>query len=154
MDKPETDYFKIGELAALVGMSTRTIRYYEEIGLLNSVKRIEGGKRVYTDLDTQRLKFIKRLKHLGLSLSEMHELQTIYQLHGTNRNVLQRLSELLDTHAVKIDERISNLTRLKEEILSYQNKIYNKLRREKPPSEHRRKHARSGHYERGANSRR
>ena len=154
MDQPQTDYFKIGELAALVGMSPRTIRYYEEIGLLNSVKRIEGGKRVYTDLDTQRLKFIKRLKHLGLSLSEMHELQTIYQLHGTNRNVLQRLSELLDNHAVKIDERISNLTRLKEEIFSYQNKVCNKLRREKPSSENRRNHARSGHYGCGANGRR
>jgi len=154
MDQPQTDYFKIGEFAALVGMSPRTIRYYEEIGLLNSVKRIEGGKRVYTDLDTQRLKFIKRLKHLGLSLSEMHELQTIYQLHGTNRNVLQRLSELLDNHAVKIDERISNLTRLKEEILSYQNKICSKLRREKPSSGNRRNHARSSHHECGANGRR
>jgi DNA-binding transcriptional MerR regulator len=68
------DQLKIGELADLVGVSTRTIRYYEEIGLLNSVKRAEGGKRVYTDLEVQRLKFIKRLKHLGLTLSEMHEL--------------------------------------------------------------------------------
>jgi len=60
------DQLKIGELADMVGVSTRTIRYYEEIGLLNSVKRVDGGKRVYTDLDVQRLKFIKRLKHLGL----------------------------------------------------------------------------------------
>ena len=38
--------FQIGELADLVGMSTRTIRYYEEIGLLNSIKRAQGGKRM------------------------------------------------------------------------------------------------------------
>jgi DNA-binding transcriptional MerR regulator len=120
-------YYQIGELASLVEMSPRTIRYYEEIGLLNSVKRIEGGKRVYTDRDYQRLKFIQRLKHLGLTLSEMYELEDIYQIHRTNRKVLSRLLELLDSHVTKIDERINNLLRLKTDILSYQEKIRQKL---------------------------
>ena len=121
------DQLKIGELADLVGVSTRTIRYYEEIGLLNSIKRAEGGKRVYTDLDVQHLKFIKRLKHLGLTLSEMHELQHLYQIHGTNKKVLLRLLELLGNHAGKIDERIQNLVRLKVEILDYRKRIRHKL---------------------------
>jgi len=120
-------YYQIGELAKLLELSTRTIRYYEEIGLLNSVKRIEGGKRVYTDKDLQRLKFIQRLKHLGLPLSEMHELEDIYQIHRTNRKVLPRLLELLDNHAAHIDERIKILLRLKTDILSYQGKIREKL---------------------------
>jgi len=120
-------YYRIGELADLVGMSPRTIRYYEEIGLLNSVKRIEGGKRVYTDRDTQRLKFIKRLKHLGLTLSEMHELEDIYQIHRTDRKVLSRLLELLENHVGKINERIQNLERLKEDICNYQERIRQKL---------------------------
>ncbi len=77
-------YYKIGQLANLVGVSPRTIRYYEEIGLLNSIKRMEGGKRVYTDQDYQSIKFIKRLKHLGLTLAEMLELEDIYQIHRTN----------------------------------------------------------------------
>jgi DNA-binding transcriptional MerR regulator len=123
-------YFHIGELATLAEMSPRTIRYYEEIGLLNSVKRIEGGKRVYTDKDYQRLKFITRLKHLGLTLSEMHELEDIYQIHRTNRKVLTRLLELLDNHAEKIDERISHLNRLKEDILNYKENIRLKLNTE------------------------
>jgi len=79
MEHDRLKHYQIGELANLVNMSPRTIRYYEEIGLLNSVKRIEGGKRVYTDSDVQRLKFITRLKHLGLTLSEMTELEDIYQ---------------------------------------------------------------------------
>jgi DNA-binding transcriptional MerR regulator len=120
-------YYHIGELANVLDLSPRTIRYYEEIGLLNSIKRIEGGKRVYTDKDFQRLKFIQRLKHLGLTLSEMNELEDIYQIHRTNRKVLPRLLELLDTHAGKIDERIHNLNRLKEDILNYQEKIRQKL---------------------------
>ncbi len=128
-------YYQIGELADLVGMSPRTIRYYEEIGLLNSVKRIEGGKRVYTDRDIQRLKFIKRLKHLGLTLSEMHELEDIYQIHRTNRKVLPRLLELLDNHVGKIDERILNLHKLKEDIFNYKEKIWKKLNFEDDGSE-------------------
>ena len=120
-------YYKIGELANLLQLSQRTIRYYEEIGLLNSVKRIEGGKRVYTDRDYQRLKFITRLKHLGLTLSEMLELEDIYQIHRTNKKVLPRLLELLDNHAIKIDERINNLIKLKADILNYQEKIRQKL---------------------------
>ena len=130
-------YYQIGELANLVGMSPRTIRYYEEIGLLNSVKRIEGGKRVYTDIDIQRLKFIKRLKHLGLTLSEMNELEDIYQIHRTNRKVLPRLLELLDNHVGKIDERIHNLNRLKEDIFNFQEKIRQKLNLENGRSERR-----------------
>ena len=121
------NHLTIGEIADLVGLSTRTIRYYEEIGLLNSIKRAEGGKRVYSDLDVQRLKFIKRLKHLGLTLSEMHQLQHLYQLHGTNKGVLLRLLELLDNHGGKIDERIQNLMRLKEEIRDYRKRIREKL---------------------------
>ena len=130
-------YYQIGELSNLVGMSPRTIRYYEEIGLLNSTKRIEGGKRVYTDRDTQRLKFIKRLKHLGLTLSEMHELEDIYQIHRTNRKVLPRLLELLDNHVGKIDERIQNLDRLREDIFNYQQKIRRKLNMEDNGAERR-----------------
>ena len=130
MEHHRLKYYQIGELANLVTMSPRTIRYYEEIGLLNSVKRIEGGKRVYTDRDMQRLKFITRLKHLGLTLSEMNELEDIYQIHRTNKRVLPRLLELLDNHVGKIDERISNLNRLKEDILNYQEKIRQKINTE------------------------
>jgi len=125
MDKGRS--YQIGKLAKLVGLTTRTIRYYEEIGLLNSVKRVEGGKRTYTDKDCQRLKFIKRLKYLGLTLAEMQELEDIYQIHRTNRQVLPRLLELLEHHADRIDERIQNLGKLKNEIITYQERIREKL---------------------------
>jgi MerR family transcriptional regulator, repressor of the yfmOP operon len=127
-----THYLKIGEIAHLTEMSPRTIRYYQEIGLLRPVKRVEGGKRVFSESDLQRLKFIKRLKHLGLTLSEMHELADIYEIHKTNRKVLLRLCELLGNQVKKIDERISNLHRLKEEILNYQDKVGHKLGRKNP----------------------
>ena len=120
-------YYKIGQLADLVALSPRTIRYYEEIGLLNSIKRAEGGRRVYTGQDYQRIKFIKRLKHLGLTLAEMHELEHLYQIHRTNKKVLPRLLELLENHVEKIEERIRNLEKLKSEILTYHERIEKKL---------------------------
>ena len=128
-------HYQIGELATLVELTTRTIRYYEEIGLLNSVKRVEGGKRIYTDEDCQRLKFIKRLKDLGLTLAEMQELEDIYQIHRTNRKVLPRLLELLEHHADRIDERIQNLNKLKTEIITYQKRIQEKLTRSESDTE-------------------
>jgi DNA-binding transcriptional MerR regulator len=120
-------YYKIGQLANLVGVSPRTIRYYEEIGLLNSVRRVAGGKRVYTEHDYTGLQFIKRLKHLGLTLAEMQELENLYQIHRTNKKVLPRLLELLEGHVEKIEERVRNLEKLRSEILTYHERITTKL---------------------------
>src|SRR3990172_1882229 len=103
------DHYSIGELARMVNLSQRTIRYYEEIGLLHSVRRIENGKRVYTDDDVRRLKFINRLKVLGLSLAEMVKLEKIYRTQRNNREVIPKLLAILDERAVQIDDRISQL---------------------------------------------
>ncbi len=154
MENSEPKYYQIGELANLLELSPRTIRYYEEIGLLNSVKRVEGGKRIYTDKDFLRLKFITRLKHLGLTLSEMVELEDIYQIHRTNRKVLPRLLELLDGHATKIDERINSLNKLKADILNYQGKIRQKLRIDDDFQKGEGTHERSGDHQRGPDSHR
>jgi len=81
---PANSTYRIGELAAKVGLTERTIRYYEERGLLESVKRLDGGQRVYTDDDVRRLKFIQKLKVLGLSLAEMQELESPYGRHHTD----------------------------------------------------------------------
>jgi MerR family transcriptional regulator, repressor of the yfmOP operon len=120
-------YIAIGELAKNLEMSQRTIRYYEEIGLLNSVKRIEGGKRVYTDDDYKRLKLIKRLKIMGLTLSEMEELEAIWSIQRSNEKVLRRLLELLNSHLKRLDERIADLNILRNEITEYRERIEKKL---------------------------
>src|SRR5947208_15419923 len=106
---------RIGELASKVGVTERTIRYYEERGLLESVKRLDGGQRVYTDDDVRRLKFIQKLKVLGLSLDEMQELETLYGRHRTNAKVLPRLIELLDAHLATVSERLGELAALRDE---------------------------------------
>jgi len=154
MENSDLKYYQIGELANRLELSPRTIRYYEEIGLLNSVKRVEGGKRIYTESDFQRLKFITRLKHLGLTLSEMLELEDIYQIHRTNKKVLPRLLELLDTHAMKIDQRMSSLNKLKADILNYQDKIRQKLKLDDDVQKREDTHERSSDHQRSPDSRR
>jgi len=127
MARVTEETFAIGEISRLVGLSQRTIRYYEEIGLLHSVRRIENGKRVYTDRDVRRLKFINRLKVLGLSLAEMVELEKIYRKQRNNREILPKLLEILDERATQIDERVSQLVALKKEIREYQHRLRNKV---------------------------
>ena len=125
--EPGIASYRIGELAVKVGMTERTIRYYEELELLESVKRLEGGTRVYTEDDVRRLKLIRRLKVLGLSLQEMRELEGMYKTQRSNRVVLPRLIELLDAHLLTVDGRIAELHALRDEIRSYREHVAQRL---------------------------
>lgn len=72
----------IGELAEKTGLSLRTIRHYDEVGLLKPTGRTEGGFRLYTHDDLARLMLIRRMKPLGFSLGEMTELLRIVDTLG------------------------------------------------------------------------
>ena len=120
-------FLSIGELSRKLEMSQRTIRYYEEIGLLNSIKRVEGGRRIYTAADLRRLKLIKRLKIMGMTLSEMQELESMWSYEKSNEKLLRRLLELLNNHLKRLDDRIADLDILRHEILEYQERISAKI---------------------------
>lgn len=70
--RPETMH--IGELAEKTGLSLRTIRHYDDVGLLKASGRTEGGFRLYSPDDLTRLMLIRRMKPLGFSLEEMTDL--------------------------------------------------------------------------------
>jgi len=65
---------QIGEVAERIGLSLRTIRYYEEVGLAVPSARSDGGFRLYVADDVERLRVIMQMKPLGFSLEEMREL--------------------------------------------------------------------------------
>ncbi|MBM7412355.1 DNA-binding transcriptional MerR regulator [Clavibacter michiganensis] len=69
----------IGELAERTGLSHRTIRHYDETGLLPASGRTEGGFRLYTQADLDTLLLIRRMKPLGFSLEEMQELLRVVE---------------------------------------------------------------------------
>ena len=127
MKETKEQLTSIGEIAQKLDMSQRTIRYYEEIGLLNSIKRVEGGRRIYTDEDLRRLKLVKRLKIMGMTLSEMQELEAMWTYEKSSEKVLKRLLELLKNHLKRLDDRIADLDILRHEILEYEERIKAKI---------------------------
>ena len=113
----------IAEVQLATGLSARTLRYYEELGLLPGVRRRAGGRRVYGPDEIERLGFIQRLKQLGLSLAEIKELNAVYGIGGSTRAMLARLDELLERHRQDVADRIAGLTALRGDIERYREHV-------------------------------
>ena len=113
----------IGEVCRATGLSARTVRYWEELGLLPGVRRREAGRRVYGEDELERLRFIQRLKALGLSLAEIGDLNAVSAIDGSTQAMLGRLDELLGPHLQDLDLRIRELGSLRDEIQKYRDHV-------------------------------
>jgi DNA-binding transcriptional MerR regulator len=120
---PPGEALSVAAVQARTGLSPRTLRYYEEVGLLPGVRRRAGGRRVYGEAELERLRFITRLKTLGLSLAEIKDLNAVYAIGGSTRALLRRLAELLDRHLADVDARIDELSALRSEIHRYRERV-------------------------------
>lgn len=121
----------IGELASTLDLTTRTLRYWEEVGIIESVERADGAARGYTPYYVRRIKFIMKLKHLGLTIKEMQALYSAYGEAKQTDRMLPALIKTLDEHIDKIDARIHNLTALRKEIDAYRHKMSEKMAQSK-----------------------
>ena len=104
---------RIGELAAQAGYSVRTIRFYEQSGLLPTPDRTSGGYRDYDQDAVTRLRFVRSAQALGLSLAEIAEVLRIRDHQGPPCTYV---AELLETHIGALDDRIKELAALREEL--------------------------------------
>lgn len=94
MDIDEAPFeYRIGELAEMFGVTSRTIRYYEELGLLEAAGREEGGHRRYPARNVIHLKRIQQLKDYGLSLAEIGELFELARRDRSGEAVRAKLAE-------------------------------------------------------------
>jgi DNA-binding transcriptional MerR regulator len=118
----------ISEVREATGLSARTLRYYEEVGLLPGVRRRAGGRRVYGADEIERLRFIQRLKALGLSLAEVKELNAVYAIAGSTQAMLERLDAVLGRRLADLDARIAELRGLREEIGRYRERVGQRIR--------------------------
>jgi len=101
---PPSDLHPIGEVAKLVGLTARAIRYYEELGLLTPGVRVKGFPRLFTADDIQRLREIKRLREIaGFSLAELSELLDNEDLRAQLRELFQQTSGPADRIALMRD---------------------------------------------------
>jgi DNA-binding transcriptional MerR regulator len=117
----------IGDVAKTLGLTTRTLRYWEEVGIIESSQRPGGGSRAYTHDMVRRIRFILKLKELGLTIRELQDLSVAYGDAKRTGNMIPRLIEILDIHVNKIDEKISRLAMLRKEIVDYRQKMIEKF---------------------------
>jgi len=111
------DKMRIGEFAEQAGVTPRTIRYYEDLGLLGPSQREGQGFRYYTETELGRLKKIEVLKELGLSLEEIGEVLPLYCDDPTGVRGKQRVLEILKSSLLETDEKIAALQRFRAELL-------------------------------------
>jgi DNA-binding transcriptional MerR regulator len=103
-DPATEDLSRIEQVAARTGLTKRTLRYYEEIGLLDPPSRTEGGYRLYSEADVLRLERIKRMKDLlGFSLAEIREFARIEEEREHVRSAYQQVTDP-EARLLRLDE--------------------------------------------------
>jgi DNA-binding transcriptional MerR regulator len=112
-------HLKIREFAKLTGVTIKTVLHYHKIGLLAEVKRSAGGYRLYGPTELDRMRSIKRLKYLGLSLEQIKEILGEPDDHKSFREVLLALQTELLTQISTMTERLEKIQSLLSEDQHY-----------------------------------
>ncbi len=110
--------FGIGELSRVTGCPIETIRYYEKQKLLQEPPRTEGGHRLYNSNHQKRLGFILKARGLGFSLEKTRELLSLSE--NNSRSCNEALS-LVETNLIAVNEKLAELERIKDSLLSMAN---------------------------------
>jgi DNA-binding transcriptional MerR regulator len=108
--------YTIGDLARELDVSTRTIRYYEERGLLSPQRTANTQQRLYTPGDRVRLKLLLRARGLGFRLEDIRELFEIYDATHDERTQGQRLRQMIVERLTQIESQLRDLTALRDEL--------------------------------------
>lgn len=104
---------QIGKLAALTGISTKTIRYYEGVGVLSPPERGPNGYRTYGPATVDRLRFVKDAQATGLTLEEI---ASVLELRRQGEATCHHVRGLLEDHLAGLDARIAALRKIRREL--------------------------------------
>jgi len=119
--------YSIGDLAREFDVTPRTIRFYEDQGLL--APRREGQRRIYTQRERTRLKLTLRGKRLGLSLSEIRELIDMYEPGRDERPQLERFLVALESHRSALEQQRTDIEAQLSEIAVFEKRVRKQLGR-------------------------
>ncbi|TDC83195.1 MerR family transcriptional regulator [Actinomadura sp. 7K507] len=128
-------HMQIGEVADRTGLSLRTIRHYEEVGLALPTARSQGGFRLYTDDDVTRLLVIKRMKPLDFTLEEMRDLLAILdQLQAPDTDAATRteLAKRLTVYRSLVEERCAKIRARLSDAEQFSAELATELRKHRP----------------------
>ncbi|GEJ57431.1 MerR family transcriptional regulator [Anaeromyxobacter diazotrophicus] len=123
----DTAEFSSGDLARATGNTVRTIRFYEEQGLLRPAEVSEGGHRRYTAQDLEKLRLIADLRELGLPLSEIRAVLDLRAGCATAAEFAARFEHVLVSHIEQAQRRLDRLRRVKRELTEALNAIQTRL---------------------------
>ncbi|MGN6486908.1 MAG: MerR family transcriptional regulator [Devosia sp.] len=105
--------YSIGDLSAQSGVKVPTIRYYEQIGLIDAPARTEGNQRRYGAAELDRLRFIAHARDMGFP---MDSLKSMLSLAARGDAPCARVDALVEQHLAEVDQRIAQLSRLRGEL--------------------------------------
>lgn len=126
--------FTIGDLARELDISTRTIRYYEERGLLNPQRTENTQQRLYSSRDRVRLKLLLRARGLGFALDDIRELFEIYDATHDERRQEERLRVMIVERLRLVERQLSDLTDLRDELRDALDQVDTRLQSQELPS--------------------
>lgn len=113
--------YTIGDLAREFDLTTRAIRFYEDLGLLQPQRSGPGGRsRVYSQRDRTRLKLTLRAKRLGLSLTEAKDIIEMYDSPRDTGAQLQKFLDVLATHRKQVEDQMAELQANLDEIKTHE----------------------------------
>lgn len=107
----------VKQIADRVGLPSRTVRYYDRIGLVRADERSPTGYRLYSTEEEARLRFIRRAKRLGFSLDEIRGLMAAAE--GGCGETVPELERLLEQKVREIDDRIAELSAFRDRLVEY-----------------------------------
>jgi len=127
---PSEAYLQIGEVAERTGVTQRTLRFYEEKGLLKPPSRMDGGFRLYSEEDVHRVEQIRRLQNLlGVTLAEikemvdaeeiLHELKAQYRPEAAipeKMRQLQKATEVVERQYAIVSQKAEQMSEMKSQI--------------------------------------
>ena len=118
--QPETQFRRIHDVASELGLTTRSIRYYEEMGLLSPAARSDGAYRLYDASDVERLRFIKGLRDdAGFALAEIRQLLEDEAARAQGRRAYAQTGDLAERRAIVAD----SLSRVERQSRTLREKI-------------------------------
>ncbi|WP_287822238.1 MerR family transcriptional regulator [Clostridium sp.] len=115
--------FEIREVSKLIKLKPHTLRYYESIGLITSIKRNLSGKRIYSEEDIKWLEVINRLRETGMTIEKMKEYA---QLRKMGDSTITERKNIMKEHLALIEDKIKELLKSRDYVAK-KIKIYTEM---------------------------